>query len=54
MHRTVAIVTFRAQSRAVQSQSRLTLYKMTNNFEADDVLYKLYWDGVAPNQAHDS
>jgi len=22
----------------------------TNNFEAEDVLYKLYWDGVAPNQ----
>jgi len=22
----------------------------TNNFEADDVLYKLYWDGIASNQ----
>ena len=22
----------------------------TNNFQADDVLYKLYWDGVASNQ----
>ncbi len=22
----------------------------TNNFEAEDVLYKLYWDGIGPNQ----
>ncbi len=28
---------------------RLTLYN-SNNFQANDVLYKFYWDGVSPNK----